>query len=61
MIDDASRTLRDEHRGAADIVVYGFPVERKPRETPTEAAPDATATEPAATPAKGDGEGNGAA
>lgn len=61
VIDDASRTLRDEHRGAADIVVYGFPVERKPRETPTEAAPDATATEPAATPAKGDGEGNGAA
>ena len=61
VIDDASRTLRDEHRGAADIVVYGFPVERKPRETPTEAAQDATATEPAATPAKGDGEGNGAA
>lgn len=35
VIDASSRVLRDEDRGAADIVIYGFPVVRaKPETTP---------------------------
>ncbi|MFM1824188.1 MAG: putative iron-regulated protein [Planctomycetota bacterium] len=74
VIDDASRTLRDEHRGAADIVVYGFPVERKPREESAEgetegetegkaegapdAPTDATAAESNDNPAPASGDGS---
>ncbi len=52
VIDDSSRSLRDEHRGAADVVVYGFPVARPAPETAPEAPPaatDATADAPADT------------
>ena len=31
VIDDASTELRSDDRGAADIVIYGIPVKRKPR------------------------------
>lgn len=52
VIDDSSRSLRDEHRGAADVVVYGFPVARPAPETAPEAPPtstDATTDAPADT------------
>lgn len=39
VIDASSNRLRDEDRGAADVVIYGFPVARKPQETPAPAAP----------------------
>jgi len=31
VVDDSSPELRDEDRGLADIVIYGFPVKRAPR------------------------------
>jgi uncharacterized iron-regulated protein len=31
VFDDTSPVLRSEDRGAADIVIYGFPVKRAPR------------------------------
>ena len=31
VVDDSSPELRSDERGAADIVIYGFPVKRKPR------------------------------
>jgi uncharacterized iron-regulated protein len=43
VIDASSRTLREEDRGAADIVIYGFPVARAKREPEPAAAPAATA------------------
>jgi len=36
VIDASSRRLRDEDRLAADIVIYGFPVERKKAESEDE-------------------------
>ena len=54
VIDASSRVLRDEDRGAADIVIYGFPVSRAKRETsppapPVEQAPRApSGAEPSA-------------
>jgi uncharacterized iron-regulated protein len=44
VIDDSSRVLRDTDRGAADIVIYGFPVDRTKRGEPRDAPP---AAEPA--------------
>ncbi len=58
VIDDTSRVLREEDRGAADVVIYGFPVTRaseevKPAEVVTPAAtPESTpASTPDSTPA----------
>ena len=51
VIDASSRRLRDEDRLAADIVIYGFPVERKKAEVEGEAAGDA-AGEAAGEPAQ---------
>jgi hypothetical protein len=31
VVDASSAELRGEDRGLADIVIYGFPVARKPR------------------------------
>jgi hypothetical protein len=31
VVDSSSAELRRDDRGLADIVIYGFPVERKPR------------------------------
>ncbi|MDI9402799.1 MAG: ChaN family lipoprotein [Limnohabitans sp.] len=46
VIDDASRELRDADRGAADIVIYGFPVDRPKRDETRDTNP-APAAEPA--------------
>ncbi len=48
VIDASSRTLREEDRGAADIVIYGFPVARAKREpAPVVAPPAQVPSEPA--------------
>ncbi|MFM7052714.1 MAG: ChaN family lipoprotein [Planctomycetota bacterium] len=46
VIDASSSRLRDEDRGAADIVIYGFPVERKKPEREPEPKPEADAPAP---------------
>jgi hypothetical protein len=59
VIDASSRALREEDRGAADIVIYGFPVARAKREPepavipPAQApaeAPETAETSPSAEP-----------
>ena len=50
IIDDSSDRLRDSDRGIADIVIYGFPVDRSRGEPQTqpETRPEPAPTEPAA-------------
>ena len=43
VIDASSDRLREDDRGAADVVIYGFPVARKPREEPASPATPETA------------------
>ena len=48
VIDASSQRLRDEDRNAADVVIYGFPVERKkPEVDSAPAKPDTTTEKPA--------------
>ncbi|MCE2880735.1 MAG: ChaN family lipoprotein [Planctomycetaceae bacterium] len=51
VIDDSSDRLRDADRGAADIVIYGFPVVRKKRDAEPEMPAGAPESTPAPTPA----------
>jgi len=48
VIDDSSTLLRDEDRGAADIVIYGFRPVRPAKTEPTpDASPDHAPGDPA--------------